>query len=207
MKKRNKRAGFLSALLILTALPLKVNAAQMLEKKTPEEKKVIEESKYTQDIKFGDEARVYNKYENLYAVPASGEITSPFGWRFSPTAENTKFHYGIDIANDADTDVCAVKKGIVVYTQDDHPGYGQYIKVQHEDGSLTLYAHLMSIEVKEGDIVKKGQRIGGMGTTGASTGVHLHFELVIGGENVDPMSYIFESYNMEKLAQNDGSKR
>lgn len=188
----------LGAVMTVSGLMIRANA---IEAKTPDEKVAIEESKYPQDIKFGDEARVYNEYEELFAVPASGEITSPFGWRVSPTAGGTKFHFGIDIAADADTDICAVKKGRVIFTQEDHPGYGMMVKIQHDDGSVTLYAHMMSIEVEEGQEVKKGQRIGGMGTTGASTGVHLHFELVMGGENVDPLTYIFQSYNMKRDMQ------
>lgn len=198
MIKKNKNKVGAALLIALMFSGVQFSNVLALEKKTPDERKVIEESKYDQDITFGDEARVYNEFEDLFSVPASGEITSPFGWRESPVDGNTKFHFGIDIAAKENTDICAIKKGVVIFKSEDDPVYGMYVKVQHDDGSVSMYAHMMSIECNEGDVLKKGQRIGGMGTTGASTGVHLHFELVLAGENVDPMAYIFQSYNMKQ---------
>lgn len=192
------------ALIFVSAISIKAGA---LEAKSPDEKKQIEESKYPQDFKFGDETRVYNEFGELFAVPAIGEITSPFGWRESPVDGNTKFHFGVDIAAKADTDVCAVKSGRVIFISEDDPVYGMYCKIQHDDGSVSMYAHLMSLEVEEGEYLTKGKRIGGMGTSGASTGVHLHFELVIGGENVDPLAYIFQSYNMKQAKLADANSK
>lgn len=111
-----------------------------------------------------------------------GYMSSPYGPRWGTT------HYGVDIAGmPTGSTIMSVYDGMVVYSAY-HSSYGNFIIIDHQNGYVTYYAHLSVSEVKAGDTVVKGQRIGGMGTTGNSTGVHLHLEVYINGVRVDPMS-------------------
>ncbi len=121
------------------------------------------------------------------ALPlAAYRVTSRFGYRVHPVSGNTTFHYGVDLAAAAGTRVASVADGTVEET-----GCGQvngnYVRVSHADGFATMYAHLQSISVRQGQKVELGQQIGTVGSTGLSTGPHLHFELRRGGRLVDPM--------------------
>lgn len=121
------------------------------------------------------------------------EITSPYGWRVHPiTGEVGSFHNGVDLANDFGTPIYAAKNGTVVQVSD-QGGYGNHVRIDHNDGLTTLYAHMQSFVVSEGDVVSGGQLIGYMGSTGNSTGPHLHFSVFDGTEYVDPMLYISEA--------------
>lgn len=115
-------------------------------------------------------------------------LTSPFGYRIHPISGNTTFHYGVDLAAPAGTKVVSVAEGTVTET-----GYGavngNYIKVSHAGGFVTHYTHLKSIGVKKGDRVTKGEKIGTVGSTGYSTGPHLHFEVRKDGKVLDPADY------------------
>jgi murein DD-endopeptidase MepM/ murein hydrolase activator NlpD len=98
-------------------------------------------------------------------------------------------HTGLDIANTYDIPIIAAQEG-VVYFVERVQGYGNQIKLQHPNGWQTHYAHLNSFVVKAGDYVRQGQLIGYMGNTGNSTGPHLHFELLINDQLVDPLPYL-----------------
>jgi murein DD-endopeptidase MepM/ murein hydrolase activator NlpD len=105
-----------------------------------------------------------------------------------PISGVEKLHSGIDIGVSEGTDVLASKDGTVV-TAGWNNGYGYYVTINHGDGIATLYAHNSSLLVKSGDKVSKGQAIAKSGSTGNSTGPHIHFEIIINGETVDPSKY------------------
>lgn len=118
------------------------------------------------------------------AKPALGTMTSPFGPRWGT------FHNGIDIANAIGTPILAVLDGTVI---DSGPasGFGNWIRVKHDDGTITVYGHMATLDVKVGDKVTAGQKIAGMGSEGFSTGSHLHFEVhPNGGGPIDPQSWL-----------------
>ena len=119
--------------------------------------------------------------------PVRGPITSPFGWRIHPIAGVRRFHEGIDIAADTGTPIAAAEAGRVIYAGW-YGGYGNYILIDHGGGVSTGYGHCSAIYVSVGQDVSRGQAIGAVGTTGESTGPHLHFEVRINGKPVDPMS-------------------
>lgn len=114
-------------------------------------------------------------------------IASDFGYRTRPYVG---FHNGVDIGMAMGTPICAVKDGIVTTSVYGSGGYGYYIVIDHENGVQTLYAHCSELLVSTGDEVKKGDVIAKVGSTGRSTGPHVHFEIRIDGERVDPLPYI-----------------
>ncbi|WP_168354957.1 peptidoglycan DD-metalloendopeptidase family protein [Clostridium sartagoforme] len=118
-----------------------------------------------------------------------GYMTSGYGERWN------SFHKGIDIAGDTGDDVIAAMDGEVIYSEYNDGGYGNLIIVKHEDDMETYYGHLNESYVKVGDKIKKGDIIGAVGNTGFSTGPHLHFELRIDDEPVDPTDYIVKKVN------------
>lgn len=120
-------------------------------------------------------------------------ITSGWGYRKDPLNNKVKLHKGVDMKAKTGTDVLAAGSGVVVKTKRDYEqgvSYGKYIDIQHADGMLTRYAMLSKIIVEEGQNVKAGTIIGKVGSTGRSTGPHLHFELRKDGEAVNPKDYI-----------------
>lgn len=121
--------------------------------------------------------------------PTSGPITSPFGWRTHPIFGTERFHSGIDIGADYGDSVVAADNGIVV-TSGWLGGYGNAVIIDHGSGISTLYAHNSELLVEEGARVRKGQLISRVGSTGYSTGPHLHFEVRQNGSPVSPMNYL-----------------
>lgn len=119
----------------------------------------------------------------------SGHITSTFGYRRDPFMNMARFHSGIDIAHWPGTPVIATADGVVT-SAGWSGGYGKVVKIAHKYGFVSVYGHLMSIYVSVGETVRKGQVIGSMGMTGRATGYHLHYEIRIGTEIVDPMPYV-----------------
>ncbi len=127
----------------------------------------------------------------------SGNIrqTSGFGMRRHPLTGRNTMHNGLDWAGPRGTPILASADG-VVKTAERQRGYGNLVVIQHDFGMETYYAHLNSIDVRAGQRVSRGQRIGGMGTTGASTGVHLHYEVRVNGRPVNPITYIRAGQNV-----------
>ena len=116
--------------------------------------------------------------------PAKGVFTSPYGWRWG------RMHKGIDIANNVGTPILAAKDGFVTYAGWSS-GYGYLVEMSHRDGSSTRYAHNSRLLVKKGQFVPQASRISLMGSTGRSTGPHLHFEIRRpGGAAIDPMAML-----------------
>ena len=128
----------------------------------------------------------------VLAWPAPGfyHISSPFGWRWG------RMHKGIDIAgggqNINGANACAAKGGTVIKAKLGYNGgYGNYVQIDHGDGLNTLYAHLQSLDVSVGQQVSTGTVVGKIGSTGNSTGPHLHFSVIVNGTFVDPMGYLY----------------
>ena len=117
------------------------------------------------------------------------KLTSPYGYRNHPTLGYRKFHNGVDLANSSGTPIYAARSGkVTVATYGS--SYGYYVTINHGDGYSSLYAHMTHYVVSKGQTVKKGQVIGYMGSTGRSTGSHLHFSIFHNGSSVNPMNYI-----------------
>jgi murein DD-endopeptidase MepM/ murein hydrolase activator NlpD len=123
------------------------------------------------------------------AWPATGPITSPFGWRTHPIFGDTRFHEGLDIGAPYGAAVFAADSGTVVFAGV-MSGYGNVLVVDHGGGLATAYAHLSAFQVSYGQSVARGQQIANVGCTGYCTGPHLHFEVRVNGSPVDPMPYL-----------------
>lgn len=129
-------------------------------------------------------------YENSSVVlPVNGTVTSLFGERLHPVYGGESFHSGEDIAAPEGTSVYAALDGTVIDVGTGSKS-GNYVKISHEDGIETLYCHLNSTNVTKGVAVRRGDVIGFVGQTGLATGPHLHFEVKINGEKVDPQTLL-----------------
>lgn len=127
----------------------------------------------------------------LWPIASSHRVTSPFGWRTHPITGRQHLHGGIDIAAPNGTPIMASKAGVVVISQYGS-SYGNYVVISHPDGTRTLYAHMSQRNVSAGDTVRQGQTVGLVGSTGSSTGNHLHFETWTGSSSssrVNPMQF------------------
>ena len=119
-----------------------------------------------------------------FIMPTSGRLTSTYGRRWG------RAHTGIDLAASVGTPIYASDNGIVLESEYQKNGYGNIIKVDHQNGFVTYYAHCSELYVKPGDVVAKGDLIAAVGNTGRSTGPHLHFEIRIDGNHKNPLDYI-----------------
>jgi len=123
--------------------------------------------------------------------PATGFVTSSFGMRSSPFGGGVRLHKGLDISNRTGTPIVATAQGEVILAARDG-AYGLCVEINHGGGIVSKYAHLNKMTVEPGQWVKRGQVIGHMGSTGRSTGPHLHYEVRLNGVPVNPMRYILE---------------
>lgn len=121
---------------------------------------------------------------NGYIWPAHGTLTSGYGWRWG------RMHRGIDIAGPVGTPIVAAAAGVVVRSGWNSGGYGNLVDIRHSDGSMTRYAHNSRLLVRQGEQVGQGQQIAEMGSTGYSTGPHLHFEVHLASGTANPMAYL-----------------
>jgi murein DD-endopeptidase MepM/ murein hydrolase activator NlpD len=163
---------------------------QIVELRFDELKKgVLVDLQNLQDIKGMLEFRL-EVLESLPSVwPLRGVVSSGFGVRISPFNKRTVFHRGLDIMAPAGLEVRASGSGKVIRLGYD-PDFGNVIRVDHGYGYKTIYAHLSEILVKPGEIVDKGQILGRVGSTGKSTGPHLHFEIRVNGVPINPIRYL-----------------
>ncbi len=122
-------------------------------------------------------------------LPVNGKIASPFGMRNHPITHIRTIHKGVDIDADTGDSILAAGSGKVIYAGYSN-GYGNHVIIDHNNGFKTLYGHSSKLLVKTGQSVKKGQKIALVGSTGRSTGPHLHFEIRIGETAVDPVKYV-----------------
>ncbi len=123
--------------------------------------------------------------------PTSGEVTSGFGWRNSPMGGGSELHPGMDIANSMGAPVVAAADGLVIQSGS-AGGYGNIVQIDHGNGISTIYGHNSRIIVSVGQNVRKGQVVSYVGSTGKSTGPHLHYEVRVNGNAVDPIGYMVQ---------------
>lgn len=153
----------------------------MLEAIIAEEKRKI--------LEANGELLKYDGGKFAFPAPSYTSISSPFGNRLHPILGVPLFHNGVDLAAPGGSRINAAYNGKIVaasYTS----VMGNYIMIDHGDGIYTVYMHASALYVKEGDIVARGQKIAAVGTTGRSSGNHLHFSVRVNGNYVDPMGYI-----------------
>lgn len=134
-------------------------------------------------VKKGTKAAPSGISTGMFVNPSAGVLTSPFGPRWG------RMHKGIDISAQTGTPIYAADGGKVIYA-DWMSGYGYLVQIEHKEGYTTYYAHCQALHVMEGEYVTQGQHIADMGSTGNSTGTHLHFEIRINNEPVDPLGYV-----------------
>ncbi len=121
-------------------------------------------------------------------VPGSN-LGSHFGFRIDPITGRSALHTGLDFQAESGTPILAAAGGVVV-VQENHGAYGNMVEIDHGNGLITRYAHASSVFVKKGDLVKRGQKIAAVGSTGRSTGPHLHFEVLADGSPQDPQKFL-----------------
>jgi murein DD-endopeptidase MepM/ murein hydrolase activator NlpD len=123
------------------------------------------------------------------SAPVAGPVGSGFGFRQDPFSGHSALHTGLDFPTDVGTAVAAAAGGVVILTET-HPAYGNLVEVDHGNGLVTRYAHNSKVLTKAGDIVRRGQKIAEVGSTGRSTGPHLHFEVLVDGVPQDPAKFL-----------------
>ena len=133
-------------------------------------------------------------YRHIPSIsPVKGYIGSKYGYRTDPIDGKRRMHSGLDFPVNLNTDVVATGDGVVIKAQYDS-GWGRYIKIDHGYGYETVYAHLWKINVKKGQKVKRGDKIGKSGNSGRAAGFHLHYEVHKNNKTVDPLNYFFTGY-------------
>ena len=140
------------------------------------------------------ESRLFDQKIRNMMVPtqqpvANAIMGSAFGWRIDPFTNGSALHTGMDFQAETGTPILAAAGGVVVASEY-NSGYGNVVEVDHGNDLLTRYAHASSVLVKKGDLVKRGQKIATVGTTGRSTGAHLHFEVLVQGVPQDPQKFL-----------------
>ncbi|MEE9373529.1 MAG: M23 family metallopeptidase [Saprospiraceae bacterium] len=123
---------------------------------------------------------------------------SGYGWRIHPVHKVKKFHKGIDFTAPRGTPIQSTGNGVVIRVQNKRTGYGKNIVIDHGYGFQTLYAHMQDTEVRKGQRVKKGQRIGTIGSSGTSTAPHLHYEVRLTDNAVNPIDYVLDGLTPEE---------
>lgn len=168
-----------------------------LKKKLVKEEEALEEklqkiaaenssAKMNTEVSSSSNAVISN---GSWPVPGYSRVSSPFGYRIHPVLGVKKLHTGIDIPAPTGTPAVAVANGTVIYSGVQGT-YGNTVMIKHDNGLVSLYAHNSSLVVRVGDKVKKGQVVSKIGSTGRSTGPHLHFEIRVNGTAQNPLSYL-----------------
>jgi len=140
------------------------------------------------------ESRLFDQKIKKMMVPtqqpvAGGALGSAFGWRIDPLNGRSALHTGLDFPAEPGTSILAAAGGVVV-TQEYHPAYGNMVEIDHGNDLVSRYGHASRVMVKKGDLIKRGQKIAEVGTTGRSTGPHLHFEVMVQGVFQDPQKFL-----------------
>ncbi len=128
-------------------------------------------------------------------------VASGYGWRTDPIYKTKKFHRGMDFTAPTGTPIYATADGKVVIAQHSHSGYGNQIDIEHGYGYMTRYGHCSKLVVNVGDEIKRGQLIGYVGSTGKSTGPHLHYEVHKDGTDLNPIDFYFSDLTPEEYAK------
>ena len=140
------------------------------------------------------ESRLFDQKIRSMMVPTQpplsiGNLGSLFGWRIDPITGRSAPHTGLDFQAERGTPILAAAGGVVV-AQEYHPEYGNMVEIDHGNDLITRYAHASKVLVKKGDLIKQGQKIAEVGSTGRSTGTHLHFEVLVQGIFQDPQKFL-----------------
>ncbi len=140
------------------------------------------------------ESRLFDQKMRNMMVPtqrpvSDGNLGSDFGWRIDPITGRSALHTGLDFQADTGTPILAAAGGIVV-VQEFHSAYGNLVEIDHGNDLVTRYAHASTVSVKKGDLIRRGQPIAYVGSTGRSTGAHLHFEVLVSGVPQDPQKFL-----------------
>ena len=146
------------------------------------------------------ESRLFDQKIQRTMVPTEKpvldvQVGSPFGFRIDPITGRSALHTGLDFPADPGTPILSAAGGVVV-VQEYHAAYGNMVEVDHGNDLITRYAHASKVLVKKGDIVKRGQKIAEVGSTGRSTGPHLHFEVWVSGVPQDPQRFLAAGENV-----------
>jgi murein DD-endopeptidase MepM/ murein hydrolase activator NlpD len=157
--------------------------------KAQEDDLLAESKRIAELLKAASAAKTVKKGSGVLAWPVIGAVTSGYGYRIHPIFNVRRLHTGIDIDADMGDAIKAAAGGTVV-SADWRGGYGKCVVISHGGGLATLYGHMSVIGVSAGDTVKRGEVIGKVGSTGYSTGPHLHFEVRVNGDPVDPLGYL-----------------
>ena len=157
------------------------------------------------------ESRLFDQKMRSMMIPTQlpvvqGDLGSAFGWRIDPFTGTSALHTGLDFQANPGTPIVAAAGGVVV-TQEFHPAYGNMVEIDHGNDLVTRYAHASKTHVKRGDLIKRGQKIAEVGSTGRSTGPHLHFEVWVQGIAQDPQKFLAASKNpqTQQVARADSS--
>lgn len=149
-----------------------------------------------QQLRLLDELASQKKLEEEMYVEGRpitwGWLSSKYGYRSDPFTGKRTWHDGVDLAGKEGSDIISVAGGVVTWAGERY-GYGNLVEIDHGDGLVTRYGHCKTVKVKVGDIVQKGQVVALMGSTGRSTGPHVHFEVKKDGRSKDPVKYIARS--------------
>ncbi len=157
------------------------------------------------------ESRLFDQKIRKLMVPTQqpvldGHLGSSFGWRIDPFTGRSALHTGLDFQADPGTSILAAAGGVVV-AQEVHPAYGNMIEIDHGNDLVTRYAHASRVFVKKGDLIRRGQKIAEVGTTGRSTGPHLHFEVMVQGVPQDPQKFLAAGRAVPTLVADAGRQR
>jgi murein DD-endopeptidase MepM/ murein hydrolase activator NlpD len=151
---------------------------------------------------FSESRLVQNRLDALLqptAMPLDGTIGSGFGFRADPFSARAALHTGLDFPAEPGTPIMASAGGVVVFAGW-HDEYGNLVEIDHGKGLITRYAHGRKLHVQAGDLVKRGQQVSEVGTTGRSTGPHLHFEVLVQGVPQDPVRFLAGSLQLARTA-------
>lgn len=146
------------------------------------------------------ESRLFEQKIKKLMVPTqapvqTGNLGSHFGWRIDPITGQSALHTGLDFPAEVGTPIYAAAGGVVV-VQEFHPQYGNVTEIDHGNDLISRYAHASKVLVKKGDLVKRGQKIAEVGSSGRSTGPHLHFEVLAQGVPQDPQKFLSAGRNV-----------
>ena len=151
------------------------------------------------------ESRLFDQHIRKRMIPTQAPVQgkapgSSFGWRIDPFTGQSALHTGLDFAAETGTSILAAAGGVVI-TQEYHPAYGNMLEIDHGNQVVTRYAHASKTLVGRGDLVRRGQKIAEVGTTGRSTGAHLHFEVLVQGVFQDPQKFLAAGHGAAGVEQ------
>ncbi len=174
---------FMISLSLLISIQLNLHSISYCE--TDQRSELIQSMKEEKEDILKSSGVTYTK--GIWPVKYYTYISSDYGYRTHPITNKLSFHNGIDIPAPKNTDVLSIDDGIVIFSGY-KDGYGKVVEIEHFDSKKSLYAHNESLCVNEGDVVKSGQVIAKVGSTGNSTGDHVHFEIKINNQRINPIN-------------------